>query len=578
MRKEASTDHLRAASYARVSTTEQAEKGTSLATQAEECRSFITRQGWVLVAEYVDEGVSGTTVSRPALDALLKATDERVVDVVVVTKIDRVARSMTHLSAIVGALDDVGVRLATVDGRLDTTTSHGRLMRNILGSFAEFERDVIVERTTAGLRKVAEDGYWPGGPPPFGWRSYRAADVGHTKLSIVDDEAAILREIVRLISDERLTTRQVATELNARGVKPRRASRWHYSMLYHLLDRSPLSGKWEYASSQGRGDAASPVAVPVPPIITAAEHERLRANLSRNRAAPRPSYREHFYLLCRRLYGPCGGRFHGVYRRDRDVRQYRCSNSVPDALERCQCHRIPSEPVEAMVWNAVIAATADADLLVAAACTNAKNREQQLERRTQASAIERQVAHVETAMVTTATTYAKAGLPGSVLGAALAELDAERSSLVHQLAQFNEKRGDCTSSPEVLDALREVATAMQEMGKVERHIAVRARVLALFDTQVRVVRWRPCVRCRGAGRLPGGRGGIRCDACFGARRIALTEVQLAVAPVRVLADLRRELGWPTATPNCHSRQRLDTSERVSLAVTAASAGDHRMMS
>src|SRR5204863_1155664 len=108
-------------------------------------------------------------------------------------------------------------------------------------------------------------------------------------------------EIVRLIVDERLTTRQAAAELNARGVKPPRAPRWHYSMLYHLLDRSPLSGKWEYGRTQQDHERSRRrVVVAVPAIVTAAEHERLRASLARNRRGPRPSYRERFYLLGRR--------------------------------------------------------------------------------------------------------------------------------------------------------------------------------------------------------------------------------------------------------------------------------------
>jgi DNA invertase Pin-like site-specific DNA recombinase len=530
---------LRAVSYSRVSTIEQVQKGTSLATQADECSSFIRRQRWLLVAEYVDEGISGATGSRPALNALLRASRSGAVDVVVVTKIDRLARSMTHLSAIVATLDDVAVRLATVDGRLDTTTSQGRLMRNILGSFAEFERDLIVERTTAGLRKVAEEGYWPGGPAPFGWRAHRDEE-GRTKLHVVKAEAAILREIVRLIVGERLTTREVAAELNRRCIKPPRAERWHYSMLYHLLDRSPLSGTWSYGRSQQRRDCDhQPVVVAVPAIITPGEHKRLRLNLSLGRTSPRRSYREHFYMLGRRLYGPCGGRFHGVYRKDRDVRQYRCSNSLPEALHRCACHRIPAEPVEAMAWKALVAIT-DAEQLARHAGRDTRSPEQKVGSRGLTQRLDERLARVEAAMVTTTTTYAKAGLPPRVLAAALSSLEDERFVVLNQLDQLVEARNHRVSST-MLNALNDVATAMRHIHAGVHEPEVKARVLSSFDTKIQVLRWRSCATCRGGGKVRGGRGGIRCHVCWGARWIAEIEIQLAIAPFSVLNDLRHEL-------------------------------------
>ena len=89
---------MRTAVYARVSTVEQAQSGTSLATQIERCRSHVCLQGWRIVGEYVDEGVSGMIAQRPKLDALFAAVHADEVDVVVVLRLDRFARSMRRAS------------------------------------------------------------------------------------------------------------------------------------------------------------------------------------------------------------------------------------------------------------------------------------------------------------------------------------------------------------------------------------------------------------------------------------------------------------------------------------------------
>src|SRR5689334_18479327 len=112
---DAVTGRPRAAVYARVSTAEQAVNGTSLETQRNSCRAFAEANGWHVVGEFVDEGVSGTKASRPALDALFDAVAGADVDVVVVLRLDRFARSMNHLSSMIAELEDHDVAFTTVD-------------------------------------------------------------------------------------------------------------------------------------------------------------------------------------------------------------------------------------------------------------------------------------------------------------------------------------------------------------------------------------------------------------------------------------------------------------------------------
>lgn len=151
--------NARVALYTRVSTTEQTSE-----PQLHALREYASGRSLRIVREYVDDGVSGTRDSRPQLDAMLKACKRREVDAVAVTKLDRLARSMRHLTNLAAELDALGVELIVVEQGIDTSTPTGRLLFNLLGSIAEFERELIRERTVAGLRAAMRRGSKLGRP------------------------------------------------------------------------------------------------------------------------------------------------------------------------------------------------------------------------------------------------------------------------------------------------------------------------------------------------------------------------------------------------------------------------------
>lgn len=156
-----SSTSLRAAIYARVSTTDQ-----NCDLQLRELREYVARRGWESTGEYVDAGVSGTKASRPALDRLMAAAGRRDFDVVLVYKIDRFGRSVLHLSQQLAALTSYGVRFIAVSQAIDTDASNpsSRLMLTILAGVAEFEREIIRERTLSGVRAAKARGKVLGRP------------------------------------------------------------------------------------------------------------------------------------------------------------------------------------------------------------------------------------------------------------------------------------------------------------------------------------------------------------------------------------------------------------------------------
>ena len=148
----------RAGLYARVSTSEQTPENQLVAL-----RAFATARGWH-VTEFIDPGISGARERRPALDALLAAARARRVDLVVCTKLDRLARSTHHLVTLAKEFQALGVDLVVLDQAIDTTTPSGRLLFHVLAAIAEFERDLIRDRVLAGLRRARAQGRRLGRP------------------------------------------------------------------------------------------------------------------------------------------------------------------------------------------------------------------------------------------------------------------------------------------------------------------------------------------------------------------------------------------------------------------------------
>ena len=150
----------RVALYARVSTLNGQDPGMQLS----ELREYAARRGWIISGEYVDQGVSGSKESRPELNRLTADAHRRVFDAVLVWKIDRYGRSLKHLVNALADLSAYGVAFVSLRDNLDLSTPSGRLMFQIIGAMAEFERALIQERVKAGLRNARGKGRKLGRP------------------------------------------------------------------------------------------------------------------------------------------------------------------------------------------------------------------------------------------------------------------------------------------------------------------------------------------------------------------------------------------------------------------------------
>ena len=145
--------------YLRVSTNQQ-----TVENQRLELDKWCERQGWQIVKTYNDTGISGAKSDRPALNEMLQDAAKGKFAVLVVWKIDRLARSTTDLLNILMTLKNHGVDFCSTTQAIDTTTSYGKMVMTFLGAIAEFERDTIIERVNAGLSRARANGVKLGRP------------------------------------------------------------------------------------------------------------------------------------------------------------------------------------------------------------------------------------------------------------------------------------------------------------------------------------------------------------------------------------------------------------------------------
>ncbi|MFD0916533.1 recombinase family protein [Pseudahrensia aquimaris] len=211
---------IRCAIYTRKSSEEGLEQEfNSLDAQREACEAYIASQkheGWVLLKDHYDDGgLSGGTMDRPALQNLLNAVDDGLVDQIVVYKVDRLTRSLPDFSRLIERLDKAQASFVSVTQSFNTATSMGRLTLNVLLSFAQFEREVTAERIRDKIAASKKKGMWVGGPVPLGYL------VKDRTLIAREDEAAIVRRIYDLYLKHG-TIRETKAEADSLGLRSRR--------------------------------------------------------------------------------------------------------------------------------------------------------------------------------------------------------------------------------------------------------------------------------------------------------------------------------------------------------------------
>jgi site-specific DNA recombinase len=229
-----------AAIYARVSTAEQAESGFSLPTQLDQCQRYAASCGYEVPAEYVfSEDITGASLRRPQLQAVLTLVRERRIAALVVYDLDRLSRKLAHQVLISEELERAGVTLYVVTMPNLDRSPEGRLLQNVRSTIAEFEKEKILERTRRGLYGRAKAGK-PAGRLPLGYRSVNGT------VHIDPEEAALVRRIYDLLVNGQRSLNAIAKVLTAEciptyndrreptRVRTNRAATWYTKTVYDV--------------------------------------------------------------------------------------------------------------------------------------------------------------------------------------------------------------------------------------------------------------------------------------------------------------------------------------------------------
>jgi len=210
---------IRCAIYTRKSTTEGLDMDfNTLDAQRDSCEAYIKSQaheGWVALPEmYDDGGYTGGNMERPAFKLLMTEVEAGRVDCVVVYKVDRLSRSLMDFTKIMEKFEAHNVSFVSITQQFNTATSMGRLMMNVLLSFAQFERELVSERTRDKIAASRKKGKWAGGYPVLGY------DIDHlTHRLMLNEEEAVQVHLIFELYLQLKTLRETVDELNLRGWK-----------------------------------------------------------------------------------------------------------------------------------------------------------------------------------------------------------------------------------------------------------------------------------------------------------------------------------------------------------------------
>ncbi len=231
----------RCAVYCRVSSDERLDQSfNSIDAQREAGIAYVVSQkteGWELVPDfYEDPGFSGGNMERPGLKRLIKDIQAGKIDIVVVYKIDRLSRSLADFAKMVEVFDNHTVSFSSVTQQINSATSMGRLMLNVLLSFAQFEREVTGERIRDKIAASKRKGMWMGGSVPLGYR------VENRALQIEPREAELVQRIFEQFITEQSTTK-IVKDLNEQGIQTKRKKAFCKQSIYKILHNRTYIGE-----------------------------------------------------------------------------------------------------------------------------------------------------------------------------------------------------------------------------------------------------------------------------------------------------------------------------------------------
>ena len=466
---------VRCAIYTRKSTEEGLEQEfNSLDAQREAGAAYIASQkaeGWVELPDlYDDGGYTGANMDRPGVKRLFDDIEAGRVDCVVVYKVDRLSRSLMDFARMMESFEKYKVSFVSVTQHFNTTHSMGRLTLNILLSFAQFEREIISERTRDKIAAARRKGKWSGGRPILGY------DVTpESKLVVNAAEAVQVRAIFELYLETQSLIKTV-TALNQRGWTtkhwktrkgPERGGRaFDKSGLRGLLTNVAYLGRVKYKDEVHKGEHEA--------IVDEALWQRAQLMMRSNGRSGGMHIRNKYGSLLKGLLycRPCGlGMAHTYTVRggNRCYRYYVCYTAQKKGWDACPSKSLPAEEIERFVVQQIRAIGKDPEIM-ALALEQARGRHDEEVAATEGEAriVEREVGQLQREIAATATDAATNGHAAARLADLHERLrDAERrwTELCDKIARAQRQmvtKADVDSALEAFEPLWETLSPKEQ--------------------------------------------------------------------------------------------------------------------
>ncbi|MDB4896522.1 MAG: recombinase family protein [Firmicutes bacterium] len=428
--------NVTAALYIRWSTDDQG-TGTTLDVQRDGCLKWAGDRGLTVDPAFifVDEGVSGAKEHRPALDRMNRLIQQGTVNLVIVYKLDRLARSQYVMFKLVEKDWHKKASIASVmEAAIDTTTTHGRAAFGMSALFASTERDMIRDRTLSGKRKRASEGRNPGLRPSYGY------DVVDKRFVILEHEATLVRRIFDEYVNNGRTGGQIARLLNDSGIRTKKGGPWHISAVQRVLKNPGYKGTLIYRDIIA--EHAFPIIVE-PSIWAQAQGVRnQKAKLHPRRLAADSPYILSGRLTCAKCGRPMNGR---VSRNGKAAnRYYACAGY--SQFRDCDCLTVRQDKLEDAVVRSLLPLLDEAEL-------------------------GRRIA-------------ARTGVALALLGQEVTGMEARKRELAQELTRVRQDYRRAKIDADTFNALRTAIEADQ--GTVERSLAGKKTNLLVAQTDAKV--------------------------------------------------------------------------------------------
>ncbi len=339
---------MNAATYCRVSSEAQRDRHT-IDSQRRILPQYVREQGWELVKAYEDEGKSAETIeARPGFKQLLADLGKGLFDVVVVIDLDRLSRS-EEIHSIYQQFRDRGCLVATPSmGVINLSQKEGYLNAGIRGLLSFYEKESIKERCFRGKIEKAKHGRYIGGRLPIGYGRGPGDSI-----VVVEQEAAFVRYIMRLVAEDGLTVPSIREQLEAEGVPSRYGGKWWTSTVQRILENTAYYGRFRFNRRDRRGrrkPEEEVVEIEIPAIVTKEYWDLVQKTLTDHRRFSARN-RRHNYLCSGLLRcGSCGSNVTGCG--SGSYYYYRCWNARNKRYGLpCDVPHFPVAKVDAAVWD-----------------------------------------------------------------------------------------------------------------------------------------------------------------------------------------------------------------------------------